>query len=60
MRKEDEETYLYLQRHDSLLVPLYEKDKDLWEYMITGLKENLEGDEIRCLFMNLEARMWLH
>ena len=47
--EEDEETYLYLQRYVSLVAPLYEKNKDLWEYMMPGLKENLEGDEIRCL-----------
>lgn len=43
--KEDEETYLHLQRHASLVAPLYEKNKDLWEYMMPGLKENLKGDE---------------
>ena len=51
--KEDEETYLYLQRHASLVAPLYEKNKDLWEYMIPDLKEKLEDDEMRCLIYEI-------
>ena len=51
--KENEETYLYLQRHASLLAPLYEKNKDLWEYMMPGLKENLKDNEVRCLIYEI-------
>lgn len=51
--KEDEETYLYLQRHASLVAPLYEKNKDLWEYMIPDLKEKLEDDKMRCLIYEI-------
>lgn len=55
--KEDEETYLYLQRHASLVAPLYEKNKDLWEYMIPDLKEKLEDDEMRCLIYEIHKEI---